>query len=122
MNYCPGCGISLTSSGELAAKEKLTSLVVRLEKHAIKAIEGRPNGAPIVTQVVKALTKVKKKLKSKMSLTGAEAVVEFMKAVDGEFLSDMAPIGGLVKKYDGKLFRYDKYKSRLSSILKSRGD
>lgn len=98
-NYCPHCGTTLTTSLDNMGTETMHGLLLGLETAVIKLVESRSSTAPISVQVMKSLNAVKNSIKTKSSLKGREAVVAFLEANKGHFLSDFPPIKKLVRKY-----------------------
>ena len=75
------------------------SYFLDLESWALKAIEGKPSSAPIVTQVIKSIFAVKKQVLKKGPMTGRPAVEYFLNAAKKHFTEGSQPMRRLIRKY-----------------------
>jgi hypothetical protein len=87
------------------ADERLGSLYTKFHTWATKKGTSLPPGAPVVTQIIKGMTNVGRRVKGKGDLRGREAVQAILDAMSGSFTMDAPPIPMLVRKYGMQAIR-----------------
>lgn len=98
----------IISENDPMEKEQLSKLFLKFEGWIIKETDKRPSSAPIVTQLIEGLGKVKDRLlkmnhSNWSAVTGREAVLSMCKAMRGLFTVDAVPLGGLRRKYGDEI-------------------
>jgi hypothetical protein len=89
----------LAADEDKMADEKLSSLYVKFHTWATKKGTSASPGSPISTQILKGMRTVNNFLRGKEKLTGRDAVIAILGAMDEDFTWDAEPIASLVKKY-----------------------